>query len=227
MPMHSSRNRNQDRWCENPFSHPVRRLPRSFLAVSGAAVLLCTACNRDEPSSDDTRSEAREAVKIQAAGPRPRYDLPIELRTAHPDTADFVDRFLTTCLAGNYSEYRRMVSRTRVPESRERFEAIYRGLESVAVESIEPIDPDAVPELPEPAYMVVSRLKIRGDSRLSQRKMREQVAMIVFVENGDWRMIPAPASMQPEDEPETAAAPPEPAEPEFQTPYFPWDQPGW
>ncbi len=199
---------------------------RRLLAALAVAAAFCAACNRDE-ADKDVSSSAREEVTIEAKGPRPRYDLPIELRTAHPEAADFVDRFLTTCLAGNYTEYRRLVSRTRVPESRERFEAIYRGLESVQVESIEPIDAERMPELPAPAYMVVSKLEIREESRLGQRRMRDRIAIVAFVEGDDWRMIPAPASMQPESEPETAAAPAAPVEPEFVEPYFPWDQPGW
>lgn len=201
-------------------------MTRTVSVALFGATALCAACDRDDPAGD-VSSSTRESIRIQAEGPRPRYDLPIELRTAYPDAADFVDRFLTTCLAGDYTEYRRLVSRTRVPESRERFEAIYRGLESVRVESIEPIDADQMPELPAPAYMVVSRLKIREESRLGQRRMRDRIAIVAFVEGDDWRMIPAPASMQPENETETAAAPPTPAEAQFEEPYFPWDEPGW
>lgn len=190
------------------------------LLAIGLSPVACDQRPRDESSG---RSSAREAVIIDAPGPRPEYTIDEELRHDHPDVAAFVERFLDTCLSGNYTEYRLLVSRTHVPESRERFEAIYRGLKSVTVEAIRPLEPTPALPLPAPAYLVTSRLEVRPDTRLEDRAPRTRIAIIVFREEGEWRMLPAPAELQPA---EAATVDSDPGAPAPQEPDFPWDQDG-
>lgn len=137
-----------------------------------------------------------------------------------PEVYAFVNEFLETCLAGDYAGYRLRVSRVTTPETRERFKAIYHGIKSVHVESIEELDAARVPELPAPAYRIVSRIEFQPESRVTLRSRNRKPAILAFREGGEWRMMPAPASLQPRDpesQPATDSAPSE------EPTYFPWD----
>ncbi|MCH8891550.1 MAG: hypothetical protein IH827_10825, partial [Myxococcales bacterium] len=122
-----------------------------------AALTLISLCACDDGGSARTNkaSEDQERIVIASKGPRPEYTIPIELRTAEPEAAAFVDRFLSVCLGGDYTGYRRLVSRTRRAESKERFEAMYLGVKSLTVEIIEPISPGQRSRLPAETFRVV------------------------------------------------------------------------
>lgn len=141
-----------------------------------------------------------------------------------PDVYAFVNEFLEICLAGDYASYRLRVSRITTPETRERFKAIYHGIKSVHVESIELLDPARVPELPSPTYRIISRIEFQPDSRVTLRSRNRNPAILAFREGGEWRMMPAPASLQPrEPDSQPAAA----SAPSDEPTYFPWDaEPG-
>ncbi len=197
---------------------------RRLILLSTAALTLCTlfACDDSGASSTSNASEAQERILISNKGPRPEYTIPIELRTAEPEAAAFVDRFLSVCLGGDYTGYRRLVSRTHKAESKERFEAMYLGVKSLTVEIIEPIHPGKRSRLPAETFRVVSKLEVRPDSRLEQRGIMPRIALLIFREQGEWRMIPAPERWQPQEEAPQAvedAYDDEPAEPDF-----PWDE---
>lgn len=191
------------------------------LSVHLLLSILC-ACDGGASASAGKTSEEHERQVIDSAGPRPEFSIPIELRTAAPEAADFVDRFLSLCLSGDYTGYRRLVSRTTTPESKQRFQAIYLGLELVTVESIERITPGKKSRLPSEVYRVVSNLEVRPSSRLDERGIRRRIAILVFKEHNEWRMIPAPQRWQPvENEP---PAPQDSTEDEPEEADFPWDE---
>ena len=195
-----------------------------FVPLPAAMLLLCTlcACGDGGPAPANKPSEDQERIVIANKGPRPEYTIPIELRTAEPEAAAFVDHFLSVCLGGNYTGYRRLVSRTHKAESKERFEAMYLGVKSLTVEIIEPINPGKRSRLPAETFRVVSKLEVRPDSRLEQRGVMPRIALLIFQEQGEWRMIPAPERWQPQEElPEAVddSGDDGPEEPDF-----PWDE---
>ncbi len=187
-------------------------------AVAGMAVLaLLGGCRRkaEQPPPSATQPAAQAHL--------PSLDFPEALRTAHPEVAAFLDEFLATCLVGDYLGYRRLVSRMYEPESRERFEAIFHAIESVRVESIDQID---YPRVPPPVYRVVSVVELSKERQVKLRRTHREVAILVFRERGQWRMAPAPASLQPREKP-TASAPATASTPATTTaPSYPWDQDG-
>jgi hypothetical protein len=142
-----------------------------------------------------------------------------EIRTAHPEVGTFLDEFLNTCLVGDYAGYRRLVSRAYAPESRERFEAIYRATQAVTVDSIELID---IPEIQAPVYRVVSTVEFSPQQQAKLREPRREVAILVFKEGDNWRMAPAPTELQPRDEPVAATT----SAPTTSAPAYPWDEDG-
>jgi hypothetical protein len=140
------------------------------------------------------------------------------LRSLHPEVFAFVNEFLEMCLAGDYAGYRLRVSRLTTPETRERFTLLYHSMQLVHVESIELLDAARVPALPAPVYRVISRVEFKPDSRVTLRERNRKPAILVFKEEGEWRMMPAPPSLQPRD-PDSQPATDEVAEPT----YYPWD----
>ena len=194
----------------------------AMLSLPIVLLSILYACDSGTPASAGKTSEEHERQVIDSTGPRPEFSIPIELRTDAPEAADFVDRFLSLCLNGDYTGYRRLVSRTTTPESKQRFQAIYLGLKLVTVESIERITPRKKSRLPAEVYRVVTNLEVRPSSRLEQRGIRRRIAILVFKEHDEWRMIPAPQRWQPVEE--QPAAPQEPTEDEPEEADFPWDE---
>ncbi len=194
-----------------------------LLTMIALSLFMIYACDNGGPAQTNSPSEDQERIVISQKGPRPEYTIPIELRTAQPEAAAFVDHFLSVCLGGDYTGYRRLVSRTHKAESKERFEAMYLGVKSLTVEIIELIPPPGKrSRLPAETFRVVSKLEVRPDSRLEQRGVMPRIALLIFKEQGEWRMIPAPKRWQPKEEspgPVEDAGDDEPEEPDF-----PWDE---
>ncbi len=186
------------------------------LAALAAGTL--PACDRgDTPIPSEP--EQKETVPAPPKEQRPTYKFMPGLREEHPEVSGFVREFLETCLAGNYEDYRKLVSRAANPESKERFQAIYYTIKSVTVETIEVVE---LPGLPPPAYLVVSTVDFHPDRKVSVRAgANRDIAILVLKEEGRWRMVPAPAELQPEEKhPATASAPTTSA------PHYPWDEDG-
>jgi hypothetical protein len=186
------------------------------LAALAAGAL--PACDRgDTPIPSEP--EQKETVPAPPMEQRPTYKFMPGLREEHPEVCGFVREFLETCLAGNYEDYRKLVSRAANPESKERFQAIYYAIKSVTVETIEAVE---LPGLPAAAYRVVSTVDFHPDRKVSLRAgANRDIAILVFKEEGRWRMVPAPAELQPEEEhPATTSAPTTSA------PHYPWDEDG-
>ncbi len=176
------------------------------------------ACDRgDTPIPSE--SEQKETVPAPPEEQRPTYKFMPGLREEYPEVCGFVKEFLETCLVGNYEDYRKLVSRSANPESKERFQAIYYAIKSVTVETIEAVE---LPELPPAAYRVVSTVDFHPDRKVTLRAgANRDIAILVFKEDGRWRMVPAPAELQPEEKrPTTTSAP------STSAPHYPWDEDG-
>jgi len=186
------------------------------LAALAAGTL--PACDRGD-TPIPTESEQKETVPILPEKQRPTYKFMPGLREEHPEVCGFVREFLETCLAGNYEDYRKLVSRAVSPESKERFQAIYYAIKSVTVETIEAVE---LAELPAAAYRVVSTVDFHPDRKVTLRVgANRDIAILVFKEEGRWRMVPAPAELQPEEKrPATTSAP------STSAPHYPWDEDG-
>lgn len=189
-------------------------------------MLLATlaGCDRDANSSSAARTQSaiqQEKVRVPAPTTQPTYRFAAGLREKYRAQTQFVQQFLETCLAGDYSSYRQMVSRLREPETRERFAAMYHGVRSVVVESLEPIE---LRDVPPPAYRVITAVELDPQARVAVRGSERRVAILIFQENGAWRMLPAPAALQPgherrENDEELVSQ-------STSQPSYPWDESG-
>lgn len=186
----------------------------ALMGVAGA--LLCTTgCDRGSDAPADTP----ETV-VEAAPKLPVLTFPNALRRKHPDATAFLDQFLAVCLNGDYFGYRQLVSRAYTPESRERFSAIYDAVEEVEIELVEQV---RLPRVPEPTYRVVTRVHFDEVSRARLREDSRRIAFLVFPEQDELRMAPAPTVLQPrrdDDEPATQTAPAE-TQPAVE---YPWEE---
>lgn len=192
-------------------------------ALLAAALGACPSCGReDAPRAPRSADSGTPALATQPARrKRPAYTIPRPLLNEHAEVGRFVIHFLETCYAGDYQGYRNLVGRAFNPESEERFKAIYEAIESVVVDSIEPV---RVPEVPPPAYLVISSVTFDPEHKVALRRPNRKLAMLVFREEDEWRMAPAPPQLQPQEEFEPSAATSSaPAEPET---HYPWDADG-
>lgn len=190
---------------------PAVRAAAVALLVAAAAPL--TGCKRQD--------DARQAAQTPTSAPArlPAYVIDPNLSSRYAEAAEFVRKFLDTCYAGDYAGYRALVGRRFTPQTQERFTAMYQALESVTVESIEPVN---VPELGGEAFVVVSQISLDASKRVALRGANRRLAIVVFREEGQWRMGPAPRRLRP-DAPPTDPA--DSSDPEQST-YFPWDADG-
>lgn len=201
---------------------PLRRAP----AFAGAGCLLLlggtiwTGCDSERTRPTGNPADKYKTI-VEPPDVPPTFSFAAGLREEFPEAAGFVNEFLQTCLKGDYSGYRKLVSRRREPEGLDRFTAIYHAIRVVRVESIERVP---VPEVSDAVYRVVTAAEFQPGSRVSLRARNRSVAILVFQENGQWRMAPAPAALQPDDDPETVAGPGSNTAPA--APDYPWDDDG-
>lgn len=197
----------------------------AFAALAIAALGLAPACDgkKSAPKGAKPPAETVTALDVRAR-PLPEYAFAEGLRGQYPEVSSFLVQFLETCLADDYNGYRAMVSRRFEPESRERFEAIYHAIQSVRVEKIEQVQSDRLSALPPPVYRVVSDIKLDPQRAVAMRGPNRKIAILVFREQGDWRMVTAPPQFQPKAAP--ASQPAEPASQPTSQPSYPWDETG-
>lgn len=196
----------------------VRRrsgLTRAGLALFVPAALLAACEGASDPAGPPPPSP-RGRVRLPERAPQ--YSFAAGLEERYPEIVAFMRQFLETCLAGDYAGYRRLVTRTADPESRDRFEKILHTLQTLTVETIETGE---LPETGGPVYLVTSRVEFDPDQRTAQRRGPvRRVAIVVLQEDGEWRMGLAPPEYQP---PAEEPAPPASA-PADSAPSYPWDQ---
>ncbi len=200
-----------------------KRLRRIFLYSS---LCLCVSvvgnagCGRKESDKTSAGGPGAQSAYVPPPPIKPEYTFAEGLREKHPAPAMFVQQFLETCLAGDYAGYRLLASRRREPESRERFTTIYHGIRGLHVESIEQ---HSLPELAEEVYLVVCKVDFPPDSKVKLRRKTDKVAILAFKEEGEWRMLPAPAAMQPGSETMSES---DRAPATTSAPTYPWDEEG-
>ena len=194
---------------------------RVFLSLGALAVAaaLLGGCDRTTPAAPagaTTTSQPATAARRAL----PRYGFAAGLEKKYPGPCAFLVGFLETCLANDYEGYRTMVSRRFEPETRERFEAIYKAIQTVHVDSIEPV---SLPALSDEVYRVISDIKLDPTQAVSVRGPNRKIAILVLREQGKWRMVTAPPQLQPKPTPApTPASAPAPTS----QPSYPWDQSG-
>ena len=195
-----------------------RALHAAALATLACAALTLAGCDQSQQqSTEDTREDLEPPIETK--GHLPKLTFSTELRALNPDVAVFVDEFLQTCLVGDYLGYRRMVGRAFEPETRERFEGIHHAITGVTVESIEELD---LKEIPPPVYLVISTVELDPKQQVKLRESHRKVSILVFKEDDEWKMAPAPSQLQPREEREAK----EPTEPTSTAPAYPWDESG-
>lgn len=183
------------------------------------ALVALTACDGDN-ASKNAPPAPDPFQKVDPPKNRPDYSFAPGLKEQYPDAAAFMVTFLETCLAGDYYAYRGLVSRTRSPESEERFKRAYYGLKQVTIEQIVELD---TKRFPPPIYLVTVRAELLPEHKAALKRQRERFALLVFKEDGQWRMLPAPSEWQPQDGPGATATSSAPGEPAVE---YPWEEGG-
>ncbi|MEW6198295.1 MAG: hypothetical protein AB1601_06475 [Planctomycetota bacterium] len=182
-----------------------------------ATVMALPACDRG--ADEGSAASARE--RVEPAVHKPHYAFAAGLEEAYPDVCVFLRQFMETALAGDYTGYRRLVSRVADPESKTRFEKILNALQSLTIESIETVDLARYGV--GTGYLVTSRVVFVPNPKVALRRPdRNGIAILVFEEEGELRMMPAPAELQPRGEGPTSAESPTTTS----APSYPWDEDG-
>jgi len=198
----------------------MRRTRQRHVMAWLVAVLVCAAagCERGNPPA--RRAPTTQAQdQVEPLTPKPEYAFAPGLEEQYPQVVGFLRRFMETSLAGDYAGYRRMVSRLADPESRARFENILNSLRTLTIESIEEIE---LPEVSPPAYRVVSQVEFLPNRKVALRRGdNSRIAILVFEEEGELRMAPAPSEHQPAAEESGPAS-----GPAATAPSYPWDANG-
>jgi hypothetical protein len=207
---------------EFPGRHTTRIFRRSRSQWIGIGILsvLLVGCDAGETPSPAGEAESLKPAAAEAPQPLATLTFPNELRAQHPEVSRFLDDFLGAWRTGEYERYRQLVGRAHTPESRERFEAICAATEAVTVVGIEPIDSAQVPP---PVFRVVFEVEVSPEREVRPGERRRKVALLVFKELGQWRMAPAPAELQPVEEPPPPATS---SAPTTSAPSYPWDEEG-
>lgn len=199
-----------------PICAPHRRVAL-FGTLLAALATVGPGCDRHTPPP--ATQPAPDAVAQAASSPRPTYSIDPALRRQYPRICTFVDAFLQTCLAGDYEGYRGFVSRYAEPEPPDRFQAVYDAVRSVRVVGIDPLERGG-PE-GQPAWRVVTQVTFDPDSTIHLRRRNNRFAILVFQEQGRWRMMPAPSRLQPRSQPASGPTTTAASQP---LPDYPWDQ---
>ena len=199
------------------FGTPAAALRPGVVAAAMLAALL-SGCGRDGKSKDASVGGTELTGGTATIDPLPpgvKHDIEADVYEQYPEVAAFLERFIEVCNAGDYAGYRELVATAFTPEPRERFDAIQRALRAVAVEQVEPIE---LAELPPSAYLVTCAVELDPAARVALRGANRRLAILVFVEQDQWRMALAPARLQPR-----ATHPSEPDESQEPDTFFPWD----
>lgn len=185
--------------------------------VMGICALALFGCGDNSDRSSNSQSNAA-SQPIHA----PEYTIPPEIRDAQPDIAKFLRAFLETCLTGDYPGYRKFVSRREQPETQDRFKRIYDAIEHLTVQRVEEVQ---VAMLPAPTFVVVSSVTFVPGRTPVFGEDRREIAIIVFREEGEWRMLPAPSRFQPERRRPDGSSQPA-SQPDEPTVEYPWEEYG-
>ncbi len=192
-----------------------------------AAVLMAVIIIGCERASETTPETTRETPLTQrdaddrAAADAVRYEFPAAIeRQLPPAVAALVHRALEALVLGDYDAYRELISRNRAPASSERFDIVRAGIRFIAVESAEAVD---LPQLGE-GYNIIGRFDFDPETEAAKRIRDRRIAVLVFEEGDEWRIMVAPPGLQPREpatDPNDASPATQAAEIEY-----PWDRRG-
>lgn len=200
-------------------ARPHRRIRAAAVSLAlSCGALTLVGCDRGGSGDAPARhASLDERERVPPPPVKPEYHFAEELHDQYPDIVAFMRHFLETCLAGDYAGYRKLVSRRADPESRERFQTVLHAIRALRINSINRLErPGATDDV----YLVVSEVQFHPESKVRLRRKTNQVGVLVFKEEGQWRVMPAPAELQPTDEPDATESAPASA------PSYPWDEDG-
>lgn len=185
------------------------------------AALFAAAAGCDPGTKPPAPTSQPIVDQVEPPASRPTYGFAAGLAEEHPEIVGFLREFLETSLVGDYGGYRRLVARGKDPESRARFEKVLNSLRALQIESIAEVK---LPATPPPTYLVVARAELDPTQRVALRRgQNNRVAILVLQEQGEWRMAPAPADLQPQETTQPASSEDSASKPAA-PPEYPWDQ---
>ncbi len=120
---------------------------------------------------------------------QPAFDFPEEIRSTDLSVNAFIDRFFRLCASANYPEVRLLLSQ-RSGESLppNRFERMFNAMKAARIKELKAFpDPE---NLDEKAYVLFAEYDLE-DFAAKQQKKNNPVRLLIFKENGQWRLGPA------------------------------------
>lgn len=145
-----------------------------------------------------------------------------DIKSARFEVQQFVERFLNICAAGDYAGYRKLVSRTTTPQSEKRFSTVFYAVKQISVQAIDEIDNA---RFPESTFRVVMKVEFLPGKQAELRRNRDEVAILVFPEEGEWRMRAAPNELQPRGTSSQPTSDESPTDTQ-PAPEYPWEEDG-
>lgn len=198
-----------------------RAAHRVGLIVVGISALALCGCN-SKPGKSKLDKSASKPVGGNPAH-TPRYAFAPEVADADPEVAAFVRSFLETCLTGDYEGYRRLCSLRQDPESRDRFQRVYQAISKLTVREIAEVE---AATMPRPTYRVINEVEFVEGKTPVFGEDRRAIAILVFREEGQWRVLPAPTKLQPPRPNRTPDSQSTSGPSTTQPVEYPWDQSG-
>jgi hypothetical protein len=181
------------------------------------AILTITACSGEgdvRASAQSNNALTKEGnIDVDSVEEKPEIIFPQAVRSNDESLNDFLQHFTEVCLAGEYDNYRLLVSRQIEPVSKQQFEKTYRRVHHVEINLIRELP--KISELPYPLWLVESAVHIRPPTEEPVRNLQ----VLIFKEDDKWVMAPAPralrealaASSQPATQPAPQSEEPPPA----------------
>jgi len=147
-------------------------------------------------------------IDVAKVEDKPEIIFPKAAHSTDESLNAFLQRFTEVCLAGEYDQYRLLVSRQIKPVSKQQFERTYRRVEYVEITKLRNLP--KISELPYPLWLVASTVHVRLPTEEPVRHLQ----VLIFKEDDKWVMAPAPralrealaASSQPTTQPATQSA---------------------
>ena len=186
--------------------------------VALVAILGCERQSSELPPPPTTQP-ASAPTTGPAPMPRATYRFaPQVAAQCPPDLTRFIREAMQTMLLGEYADYRGLISRARTPETEERFSVIQEALRSVEVTAIEEVE---LPNAPPPTYRILTAFEFDPESMAAHKLESRELAILVFKEGDQWRLMIAPPALQPtRAEATTTQSTTQATQP---TPDYPWD----
>ena len=158
------------------------------------AIMALCGCGGKADSRASTKSDdylkVQGRIDVSDIQDRPEIVFPKEVRSDDESLNAFLQHFTEVCLAGEYDEYRLLVSRQIEPVSKQQFEKTYRRVEYVEINLI--CDLPKISELPYPLWLIESIVHIRQPTEEPLRRLQ----VLIFKENEKWVMAPAPRALR-------------------------------